>query len=1637
MSSTAETQKTERIDAAAALAESTLGSGPGVPAADVARLVRDFYRHLAPLDVLERTAEDLYGAVVSHLRMAELRPQGTALVRTLTPNGSRDGWAADGRTVIEVVTDDMPFLVDTVSMELARLGHTVHRLVHPQVDVARDVTGRLTGLGPGVAPDGSQSSNESWMHVEIDRLLEIDYAEELTAAVQAVLRDVREAVEDWDRMAGRVREIRDGLEQNPPPVPLEEVRQAVALLDWLGDDHFTFLGCRDYELVPEGGGDLLRAVPGTGLGILRTDPDLRDPDTDRLRGRAAQKAREKTVLVLAKANSRSTVHRPARLDYIGVKAFDENGEVSGERRLLGLFTGAAYNESISRIPVLREKADAVLAEVGFSPSGHAGKALLDTLETYPRDELFHTSAKDLARIAQEVMFARERRQVRAFLHTDTYDRYVSALVYLPRDRYNTGVRQRFAEVLRTELGGESVDFTVRLSESATARLHFVVHPPAGQSPHAFDAAEIERQLVEAARSWNDDWVAAMVVEYGEHEGARLAREWAAAFGEGYKEDYGPQTAAGDIRRLLGLGSDDIDIVMEAAEDPTQAEIRGDIRLKVYRTGTPLSLSELLPMISSLGVEVIDERPYEFFDRPTSTWLYEFGLRRRDRVPEDATRLVTETLRAIWLGQHEVDDFNSLVLDVGLTWRQVWVLRAYAKYMRQGNSPFGQDTIERALLGNPEITRELVALFETRFDPDLFEDSDAGAAARATAAAESVARIEEALDAVVSLDQDRILHGYLAGINATLRTNHYRLRLDGSRPDVLALKLDPKSIGDLPEPRPTFEIFVHSPRVEGVHLRFGSVARGGLRWSDRRDDFRTEVLGLVKAQMVKNTVIVPVGAKGGFYAKQLPDPAVDRDAWLAEGKACYRSFISGMLDVTDNQVAGVTVPPPRVVRHDGDDFYLVVAADKGTASFSDLANSIAAEYDFWLGDAFASGGSVGYDHKAMGITARGAWVSVQRHFRERGIDCQNQDFTCVGIGDMSGDVFGNGMLCSPHTRLVAAFDHRDIFLDPDPDAARSYAERKRLFDLPRSSWADYDRSLISAGGGVWSRSAKSVPVSQEVRTRLGLADSVTRLTPAELIRAILCAPVDLLWNGGIGTYVKGTEEQNADVGDKANDGIRVNGAELRTGSVGEGGNLGFTQRGRVEYARSGHEGVGGAINTDFIDNSAGVDTSDHEVNIKILLDRVVHDGELTQPRRNELLAEMTDEVAAMVLVDNYEQNLALANQAAHAGSLLHVHESWMRRLEHDGVLNRELEGLPTAKEVKARLGGSGGLTTPEASVLMAWTKIVLAERLLRTDLPEDPFFRGHLYSYFPSAMRSGMREQMDAHPLRRELVVTEVVNELVNAAGMTYWTRLEDETGAEVADLTRANGVAREIFGSAPAREELAALDNQIPAAVQTRLRIEMRTLCERASRWLVGHYRAPLDSEGIVDFYGVELQRMLQQLPDLLTGQERAGFEARRDRWTEQGAPADLANRFAVLAPAFQLLSILETAKEQQLDPGLVARVHFVLGERLELPLLVDRIVALPREDRWQMLARASLREDVHTVHAELTRQVLIGGSEPLPASPAAAADVLVAAWQATRPAEVERAAEALAEICRDEDADLSRLSVGARVVRSLVTSMR
>ncbi|MFF2479258.1 NAD-glutamate dehydrogenase [Streptomyces sp. NPDC058066] len=1606
-------------------------NGEGAPDQEsVLAFLQRYYLHTAPEDLADRDPVDVFGAAVSHYRLAEVRPQGTANVKVHTPTVEENGWTCS-HSVVEVVTDDMPFLVDSVTNELSRQGRGIHVVIHPQVTVRRDLTGKLLEVLPaGSAADSHDTLTESWIHVEIDRETDRADLKQITSDLLRVLSDVREAVEDWEKMRDSALRIADDLPSEPTADDLrtQDVEEARELLRWLSADHFTFLGYREYELRED---DSLSAVPGTGLGILRSDPQHGgddhhpvSPSFSRLPADARAKAREHKILVLTKANSRATVHRPSYLDYVGVKKFDAEGNVIGERRFLGLFSSAAYTESVRRVPVVRRKVQEVLRGAGFSPNSHDGRDLLQILETYPRDELFQTPADELRAIVTSVLYLQERRRLRLYLRQDEYGRYYSALVYLPRDRYTTGVRLRIIDILKEELNGTSVDFTAWNTESILSRLHFVIRVEPGTELPALTEADTERieaRLVDAARSWADGFGEALNAECGEERAAELARRYSGAFPEGYKADHSPRAAVADLVHLEALKRGEKDFALSLYEPVGAAP--GERRFKIYRTGAPVSLSSVLPVLNQLGVEVIDERPYELrcSDR-TTAWIYDFGLRmpqsshgNGDYLGDDGRERFQEAFTATWTGAAENDGFNSLVLSAGLNWRQAMVLRAYAKYLRQAGATFSQDYMEDTLRNNVHTTRLLVSLFEARMSPE-----------RQRAGTELIdgllEELDGALDQVASLDEDRILRSFLTVIKATLRTNFFQKADDGKPHAYVSMKFDPQVIPDLPAPRPAFEIWVYSPRVEGVHLRFGKVARGGLRWSDRREDFRTEVLGLVKAQMVKNTVIVPVGAKGGFVAKNLPDPSVDRDAWLAEGVASYKTFISALLDITDNLVAGEVVPPADVVRHDEDDTYLVVAADKGTATFSDIANAVAESYNFWLGDAFASGGSAGYDHKGMGITARGAWESVKRHFRELGTDTQTEDFTVVGVGDMSGDVFGNGMLLSEHIRLVAAFDHRHIFIDPRPDAATSYAERRRLFDLPRSSWADYNKELISAGGGIFPRSAKAIQLNAHIREALGIESGAAKMTPADLMKAILHAPVDLLWNGGIGTYVKSSAESNADVGDKANDAIRVDGQDVRAKVIGEGGNLGATQLGRIEFARKG-----GKVNTDAIDNSAGVDTSDHEVNIKILLNALVADGDMTVKQRNKLLAEMTDEVGALVLRNNYAQNTALANAVAQAPDLLHAHQRFMRRLVRDGNLDRALEFLPADRQIKELLNSGRGLSQPELAVLLAYTKITAAHELIQTSLPDDPYLRRLLHAYFPQALRERFPDAVDGHALRREIITTVLVNDTVNTGGSTFLHRLREETGASLEEIVRAQLAAREIFGLGEVWDAVEALDNVVAADVQTRIRLHSRRLVERGTRWLLNNRPQPLQLAETIDFFREGVAEVWSAMPKMLRGADAEWYQSILDELSAAGVPEELAQRVAGFSSAFPTLDIVAIADRTGKDPLAVAEVYYDLADRLSITQLMDRIIELPRADRWQSMARASIREDLYSAHAALTADVLtVGNGVSTP-------EQRFEAWQEKNAPILGRARTTLEEIQSSDAFDLANLSVAMRTMRTLL----
>ncbi|GAA3511051.1 NAD-glutamate dehydrogenase [Actinocatenispora rupis] len=1588
------------------LAEAASRAGADTELADLVKL---YWRLVPDEELVGRTAAELFETTCQHRKLAAQRDAGELRVELRNP-------ADEGHTVLSIVVDDMPFLVDSVTAALASRGLEIHLVVHPQVVVRRDPAGRLVAIRPEVEADDATSEDtvESWMTFEVDRQQDPSAVEDLRADIRRVLTDVREVAEDWPRMLERARELSVALRDASLPVPESDVTDAVDLLKWLTNDHFTFLGYREYELTSDGGEQMLAAVDGSGLGILRADR-TQPRSLSSMAPEAYAKALEKRLLTITKANSRATVHRNAYLDYIGIKTFDAAGNVVGEKRFLGLFTSAAYVQSVRDLPVVRRKVATVLRRSGLSPRSHSGRDLMDILETYPRDELFQISTDELFRTVMGVLRLAGRRQLRLFARRDAYGRFISCLVYLPRDRFSTRNRLRIQEILLERLNGVGLDYSTRVTEGQLARIHVTVRTDPTNPPADVDVDAIQHELAEATRLWDDDFRVLLDRKLGDEQARYLYDRYADALPQTYKDEHNPYEASKDLAKL------------ELLDEPGELAMHlyrrrkndDDLRFKVFRLGEPMMLSALLPVLHSLGVKVADERPYEIARADGTVYLYDFGL----RPPADALDMgtvrakVENAFSAVWRGESEVDGLNQLVLRAGLTWRQIVVLRGYAKYLRQAGTVFSQEYMESTFMAYPGIATLLVALFETRFDPRI-QLSDEG---REQHAEHLVEAINEQLDDVTSLDQDRILRNFLTLILATLRTSFFQRATAGRPKPYVAFKLDPQRIPVLPKPRPKFEIFVYSPRFEGVHLRFGAVARGGLRWSDRREDFRTEILGLVKAQMVKNAVIVPVGAKGGFVLKQAPPPT-DREAYQAEGVACYQMFISALLDITDNiDPDGAVLHPTDVVRHDADDTYLVVAADKGTATFSDIANQIAIDYGYWLGDAFASGGSVGYDHKKMGITARGAWESVKRHFRELGVDCQTEEFTAVGVGDMSGDVFGNGMLCSETTRLVAAFDHRHVFVDPDPDAAVSYAERRRMFDLPRSSWADYDTSTISAGGGVWPRDAKAIPVSAPMRAALGIDDGVETMSPPELIRAILTAPVDLLWNGGIGTYVKATTESNVDVGDKANDPVRVNGSDLRCKVVGEGGNLGLTQLGRVEFALAG-----GHINTDFIDNSAGVDTSDHEVNIKVLLNRAKAAGELTEDERRAVLASMTEEIGQHVLLDNYDQNTALGCARSQSHPLLPVHCRLITDMEKSGRLDRALEGLPTDKELAARAADGGGLCSPEFSVVLAYVKIALEDELLDSALPDEPWTHDTLVDYFPTALREKYETAMADHPLHREIVTTMLVNETVNRGGTSFVYRAVEETGATAPDVLRAYVITREVFGLGELWRDLEALDNKVATAAQTDALLRTRRALDRAVRWIVQNRRSPLSVTDEIDRFRPGVSALLPKVGELYRGSEHEAYDKHRDLLVAEGIPAELADRATRVLWGFGLLDVVEVAHHIDRDVTEVADMYYAMSERFRVDEILDRISELPREDRWQTQARQALRYDLYAALSALTAEALVGTDPGLPAT------ARVDAWAEENATTIGRALNAIGEFGGSR-ADLAALSVLLRQIRTVV----
>ena len=1539
---------------------------------------------------------------LQHLAAGRRRQPGEILLRVWNPpaDDPRDG---SPHTRILLVMDDMPFLVDSLAIVLRDAG-TLHLLVHPVLAVRRDRRGRLLSV---TAETEAGAAAESWQLYEVDRELDPLRLAQLERRLRQTLEDVTAAVKDWRSIREVAANLAATLGERHPAGLTEEVREARALLGWMADDRFTFLGYRYQRLERGRATDRLMAERGTGLGVLRerlSRAARGDVAGVALTGAQRKLARSAEPLFVTKANHLATVHRATYLDYVGAKEFDSRGAVVGEHRFLGLWTSGIYREPTREIPLLRHKVARVMAELGLGSDGHDAKAVQHVLETYPRDELFQSSVAELVATVRGTVNLYERRQVRLFPRRDPFGRFWSCLLYVPRDRYNTLAREFIELIVLAAYGGTDIETQVQLGESTLARLHLRIRTPDAAHPTP-PVAEVEQRISEALRTWADRLRAALLQHHPEALALGLAARYGNAFPLAYQED---STAANAVEDIAALEA--------AIATPHQWHWRpyqlvtdspGSLRLKLFRSGKPVPVADMLPLFESLGLKLLSERPYGLRQLDMPCWVQDFELQPRQggvlTLDTDAPRLLA-ALTAMAEGRAETDGFNRLVLRAGLHWREVMVLRAYAKWLLQTGLPFSQPYMEQILEQHAPLVTALVALFKALFDPAL------PPAVREHDAAKARASIDVSLAAVTRLDEDRVLRGFRDAVLHTLRTNYHQRTKDDEPKAWLSFKLDAANLPDLPLPKPQFEIFVYSSRVEGVHLRKGLVARGGLRWSDRREDFRTEVLGLMKAQNVKNTVIVPVGAKGGFYCKQLP---TDREGMQREGIACYQTFIRGLLDLTDNRIDGKVVPPQQVVRRDGDDSYLVVAADKGTATFSDIANAISLEYGHWLGDAFASGGSAGYDHKKMAITARGAWESVKRHFRELGHDTQTTPFTCAGIGDMAGDVFGNGMLQSPQIRLVAAFNHQHIFLDPLADEARGYEERARLFALPRSGWDDYDRKALGAGGGIHLRSAKALALSPQAQTLLGLPASTT---PNEVIRAILRLQVDLLWNGGIGTYVKAASESHLEVGDRSNDSVRIDGHELRARVVGEGGNLGMTQLGRVEYALQG-----GRLNTDFIDNSAGVNCSDVEVNTKILLGMAVERKQLRAGNRNALLARMTDEVAALVLRNNTLQGQALTLLAAESRSRGIEQAEFIRALERSGDLNRSIEFLPGEEALQERLRSGQGLTRPELSVVLSYAKIWLDQQLLASDIPEDPWLAGELDRYFPRPLRRRFGALAKEHPLRREIIATAVTNLLVNRSGPTFAPRLAGETSATVPQVARAWAIAHEVLELAKVWPAIEALDGRVPTAVQTDLLLAVTRQLRHATHWVITQRRHQSGIAAAVAALQPGLAAFWQAAPDALQAMaERQA--ARVARYATAGVPTTLATRVAMLEltlPALQVATLGGGTTPE------ATALYLQLGSSIGLSWLQEQVEALQVVGRWPALARSSLRDELHAFQLLFTAAAL--------ALPGKTAAQRFNVWQARHATGLAGLKQTLAEMQSAGAADFATLSVALQAVRRVV----
>ncbi|WP_128290568.1 NAD-glutamate dehydrogenase [Afifella aestuarii] len=1607
-----EPEKKKRIEDATARLEAE-AEETGIDAAPLKRFAEIFFAHAAGEDITVYPAESLAGIAKAAFAFIAQRDANVPKVSL------RDIDAADERgrpvTAIDIVGKNRPFIFDSVLGEIQAAGQPIHLVLHPIFEVSRDEAGRLTEFAAAGAESKGRPNRESFLHIEIARLPDEAAKSELEASLKSLLQEVRVATEDWRAMRDRLRMAIRDYRIDPPELDEDELEEAIALLEWLEDDNFTFLGTREFTYEQDSGGALDHAH-GEGLGLLR-DPEVkvlrRGAELVTMTPEIQEFLMSPEPLIIMKANVRSRVHRRDHMDYIGVKIFDDHNRVTGELRVVGLFTSSAFTRSVQSIPYIRRKVDQILKRAGFDPFSHSGRTLLNILESFPRTELFQADLSTLYDQAMAVLHLQERPRVRALSRADKFGRFVSVLVYVPRDHYSSDIRAKIGQALAEMYDGRISAAYPAFPEGHLARVHFIVAREARDpktAPVDPDQGEVEARIRAITRTFEDGLREALANAFPQQ--TELFGEYRDAFGREYQAAFSPQDAVEDIR----IGRELSDRSVIAAH--FHRRIAGGLRrtaLRFHHLDAPIPLSRRVPLLENLGFAVVNERTY--LVRPatgSAVYIHDMTLAAKDEAGSgevdpvgDAASRLQEAISAVWGGRADNDGFNALVLSAGITWREAALLRTIGRYLRQTQLPYSLDYIWHTLGRNALLARLLVDRFRARFDPAI-EDREA-------AEADAEKALDGPLDRVDSLDEDTILRAYRAVILATKRTDYFQRDAEGAPPLAITIKLKPRDLAFLTPPRPFREIFVHSPQVEGVHMRFGPVARGGLRWSDRPQDFRVEVLGLVKAQQVKNAVIVPVGAKGGFFPRLLPAEG-SREEIFEAGRDAYVAFVDRLLALTDDLEGDEVIPPNDVVRHDEDDPYLVVAADKGTATFSDTANAVSETHGFWLGDAFASGGSAGYDHKEMGITARGAWEAVKRHFREVDHDIQSEPFTVAGVGDMSGDVFGNGMLLSRAIRLVAAFDHRDIFIDPDPDLEASFKERQRLFDLPRSSWKDYDTSLVSKGGGVFSRHDKTVPLSPEICTLLGLSGTSAR--PNEVIRAILKAQVDLLWFGGIGTYVRAPHESDAEVGDKANDQIRITSAEVGARVVGEGANLGMTPQARVDYGLRG-----GRCNSDAIDNSGGVNSSDLEVNIKIALAPSLRSGKLELEERNRCLAAMTDQVADLVLRNNIQQTLAISLEQMRGLDALANQARFMNELEAAGRLDRAVEVLPDNSTLSERQAQRQPLTRAEIGVLLSYAKIVLFDDLVASDIPDDEYLARELFRYFPENMQERFGDEISGHRLRREIIATQLANSLINRGGPTAIVRLRDRTGATPADITRAYTAVRDAFSMQRLHAELEALDNKIGGQLQLELYLRVQDVLLDRIGWFLRNVDLRSGIGAVVDRFQETLEALRQLLPDLLPEFAANAVKSRKAWLVEAQVPDELAEELAILPELANAIDVALIAERCGRPIEAAAAAYFEVADRFCFSRLEAMILAVESPDYYENLATEKARDQLASAHRALALDVLSYADGGFPD---------VSAWEEEYGRNVSATASRVAAILADGRATTAKATVAASLLAEL-----